>query len=226
MRPLILALALTLAGGGFRNASDDLPEIRAAFALRVIYERATLDGICALVAVEPHGPGFSLYFITSARLFKTAQGEVLAPVSEVRVILDDGTEVNVPREYRYLPSGSFSDIAVLRADVAANDLVPAAMGFLVPPPGRAVEIAAYNRNGMRQVEMQHVRFTSTRFIVSDGDLSNLACVGAPAIDGDEIVGVVSECEPGRAPLIAPLSAAFSFLARQIPGLSGRPTSRE
>jgi hypothetical protein len=226
MRPLIFALALTLAGGDFRGASHDRPEIRAAFPLRVVYELAALDGICALVAVEPHGTGIALYFITSARLFKTAQGEVLAPAADVRVMMDDGTEVNVPREYRYLPTGSFSDIAVLRADVATSDLVPAAMGFLVPPPGRAVEIAAYTRGGMRQVEMQQVRFTSTRFIVGDGDLSNLACVGAPAIDGDEIVGVVSECEPGRAPLITPLSVAFSFLARQIPGLTGRPTLRE
>jgi len=226
MRLLILALALTLAGGGFRSAADDRPEIRATFLLRVVYEHAALDGICALVAVEPHGAGLALYFITSARLFKTAQGEALAPAAGVRVIIDDGTEVNVPREYRYLPTGSFSDIAVLRADVAASDLVPAAMGFWVPPPGRAVEIAAYTRGGVRQVEMQHVRFTSTRFMVVDGDPSNLACVGAPAIDGDEIVGVVSECEPGRAPLIAPLSVALSFLARQIPGLTGRPTLRE
>ena len=27
MRPLILALVLTLAGGGFRSAADDRPEI-------------------------------------------------------------------------------------------------------------------------------------------------------------------------------------------------------
>jgi hypothetical protein len=224
MRPLILALVLTLAGGAFR--SDDRPEIRAAFPLRVVYERAALDGVCALVAVEANANGAALYFITSARLFKTAQGDVLAPASEVRVIMDDGTEVNVPREYRYLPMGSFTDVAVLRADVATSDLVPAAMGFSVPPPGRAVEIAAYTGAGMRRVEAQHVRFTSTRFIVGDRDLSNLACVGAPAIDGDEIVGVVSECEPGRAPLITPLSIAFSFLARQIPGVIGRPTLRE
>ena len=140
--------------------------------------------------------------------------------------MDDGTEVNVPREYRYLPIGNFSDIAVLRADVAASGLVPAAMGFSVPPPGRAIDIVAFDRGGLPQIQTQHVRFTSTRFIVGDRDLSNFTCLGAPAIDGDEIVGVVSECEAGRAPLITPLSVAFPFLVRQIPGLTGRPTLRE
>jgi hypothetical protein len=134
--------------------------------------------------------------------------------------------VNVPSEYRYLPIGNLGDIAVLRADVAADGLIPMAMGFSAPPPDRAIDIVGFDRDGLPRIQEQRVRFTSTRFIVGDRDLSNFVCLGAPAIDGDELVGVVSECESGRAPLITPLSVAFPFLVRQIPVLAGRPTLRE
>jgi hypothetical protein len=192
----------------------------------VVYERATLEGMCTLVDVEQHSAGLALYFVTSARLFRDARGEPFRPATEVRVTMDDGTDVNVPREYRYFPIGTFSDIAVLRADVPASGLVPAAMSFSPFPAERALDIGAFDRDGLLHIQAQHVRFTSTRFIVGDRDLSNFTCLGAPAIDGDELVGVVSECESGRAPLIAPLSAAFPFLVRQIPVLAGRPTLRE
>lgn len=226
MSPLVFALAVTLAAGVLRGASDERTEVRAARPLHVVYEHTTLEGLCTLVDVERHGTGVSLYFITSARLFKTAGGEPFPPATQARVTMDDGTDMYVPREHRYLPIGNLIDIAVLRADVAASGLAPAAMGFSVPSPGRSLDIAAYNRGGTRQIETQHVRFASSRFIVGDRDLSSLAaCLGAPAIDGDEIVGVVSECEPGRAPLMTPLSVAFPFLARQIPGLTGQPTRR-
>jgi len=226
MRLPIYALALTLVAGVPHGTFDERPEIQAAHQVRVVYEHSTLQGICTLVDVEPHPGGFSLSFITSARLFKSDRGEPFMPATEVRVIMEDGVELSVPREYRYLPIGGFSDIAVLRADVAANALVPASMGFSPPPPGRAIDIVAFDRDGLRRIQTQHVRFTSTRFMVGDRDLSTFAdCLGAPVIDGDEVVGVVSDCEPGRSALVTPLSVAFSFLSRHIPGLTGRPTSR-
>jgi hypothetical protein len=227
MRPLVFALAATLAAPGLLGTADQRTEIRAAHPLQVVYPHATLDGVCSLVDVERHATHLELYFITSARFFKTAQGEPLAAAPpEVRVTMDDGTEVNVLREHRYLPIGSLIDIAVLRADVSENRVAAASMGFTVPPPGHSLEIVTYDRGGTRQVETQRIRFASTRFVVGDRDLSDLSCLGAPALDGDEIVGVVSECEPGRTPLMTPLSVAFPFLSRHIPGLVGRPTLRE
>jgi hypothetical protein len=226
MRPLVLALAAMLAAGVPRLTSDERFDVQAARPLHVVYVRATFEGTCTLVDVEPHTAGLALYFITSARLFRDTRGEPFRSATEVRVTMNDGTEVNVPREYRYFPIGNFSDIAVLRADVAASGLVPAAMSFSPLPAERALDIGAFDRDGLFHILTQHVRFTSTRFIVGDRDLSNFTCLGAPAIDGDEIVGVVSECEAGRAPLITPLSIAFPFLVRQIPVLAGRPTLRE
>jgi hypothetical protein len=227
MRPLVFALAATLSAGVPPVASDKRPEVQAARPLHVVYERATLEGMCTLVDVEEHTAGLTLYFITSARLFKDAQGEPFMTAREVRVVMDDGTEVSVPREYRYLPIGNFSDIAVLRADVAASGLVPASMRFSIPLPGRAFDIVGLDRDGLPRIQTQEVRFTSTRFIVGDRDPSMFAaCLGAPVIDGDEVVGVVSECEPGRAPLMTPLSVAFPFLVRHIPVLTGRSTSTE
>jgi hypothetical protein len=226
MRPLVFALAATLVAGVPHLTSDERFDVQAARPLHVVYERATLEGICTLVDVEQHSAGLALYFVTSARLFRNARGEPFMPPTEVRVIMDNGTEVNVPSEYRYLPIGNLGDIAVLRADVAADGLIPMAMGFSAPPPDRAIDIVGFDRDGLPRIQEQRVRFTSTRFIVGDRDLSNFVCLGAPAIDGDELVGVVSECESGRAPLITPLSVAFPFLVRQIPVLAGRPTLRE
>ena len=226
MRPLAFALAVALAAPGLVGTSDERTEILAARPLHVMYAHAAFEGTCALVDIERRATHLQLYFITSARFFKTAQGQPLAPAAEVRVTMNDGTDVNVLREHRYLPIGDLVDIAVLRADVADDGLAAAAMGFTIPAPGHDLEVVAYDRGGTRQIETQHIRFASTRFVVGDRDLSNFACLGAPAIDGDEIVGLVSECEPGRAPLITPLSVAFPFLARHIPGLAGRPTLRE
>jgi len=227
MRPLIFALAAALAAPGLFGTNEERTEIRAVHALQVVYPHATLDGVCTLVGVERRATHLELYFITSARFFKTAQGEPFAAVApEVRVAMDDGTEVNVLREHRYLPMGSLIDIAVLRVDVSENDVAAATLGFAAPLPGQSLDIVTYTSDGTRQVEAQHVRFASTRFVVGDQDLSNLSCLGAPAIDGDEIVGVVSECEPARAPLITPLSVAFPFLSRHVPGVIGRPTLRE
>jgi len=226
MRPLVFVLFATLVAGVPHLTPDEPFDIQAARPLHVVYERATLEGMCTLVDVEQHSASLALYFVTSARLFRDTRGEPFRPATEVRITMDDGTEVNVPREYRYFPVGNFSDIAVLRADVAASALVPAAMSFLPFPAGRALDIGALDQNGLLHIQTQQVRFTSTRFIVGDRDLSNFTCLGAPAIDGDELVGVVSECESGRAPLITPLSVAFPFLVRQIPVLAGRPTLRE
>ena len=50
-----------------------------------------------------------------------------------------------------------------------------------------------------------------------------AIAGAPAISEDGIYGVVSECEANRAPVITLLAVAHSFIARQVPGLTIRPT---
>ena len=57
MRPLVFALAATLATGAPRVTSDERPEIQAARPIHVVYERATLEGTCTLVDVEPHAAG-------------------------------------------------------------------------------------------------------------------------------------------------------------------------
>ena len=54
--------------------------------------------------------------------------------------------------------------------------------------------------------------------MGDRDASGiLGCKGAPAIVEGRVFGLVSECAAGRTPSITPLSAARSFLSRNVPG---------
>lgn len=109
----------------------------------------------------------------------------------------------------------------------AGSFTPIPLAWAPPAIASAFEIAGYDGAGNPATITAHVRFASTRLLVGDRDISGLAgCIGAPAIGLDGLYGIVSECEPNRAPVITRLSMAYSFLARNLPGLQPRPTLKE
>ena len=201
-----------------------MPEIAR---LQVVYPSATFDGTCTLVWAEDADTERVLYFLTSLRFFKDNQGTPYARTAAVRIALDDGRVFEVPREGIILPMGSLVDIAILRvttptAIVGGNRLI-----FDPPSPEIAFDIAGHDRGGTLVIIPQRARLVSTRLMVGDRDASLLdGCLGAPALVGSDIVGVVSSCAPGHTPIITLLSAAYPLLARSIPGLLAGPTLRE
>jgi hypothetical protein len=116
-------------------------------------------------------------------------------------------------------AGTALDIAVLKIVTRESPLVPAPVSLDSPDAGEHF-IVALNDGEHLTARLLTVRTVSTRFVIGDQDLSGLpGCLGAPAFRGDVVFGIVAECLPGRAALIAPLAAAESFLRRQVPGLA-------
>jgi hypothetical protein len=221
--PSLAALALIAAFG----LAGDPPGTGAARPLELVYESGIFEGTCALVHAEPQDGVVVLYFVTSARLFKTAQGEPLRPARAIRVTLADGRVVNIQHDGVFLPAGNLVDVAVLRASAPPPAGTPASLAFDAPEPDDDFVIAGSDRDGAELTVSERVRFVSTRLVVGDRDASALVgCLGAPAISADGIYGVVSECDANRAPVVTLLSAAYAFIARHVPGLAGRPTLKE
>jgi hypothetical protein len=66
--------------------------------------------------------------------------------------------------------------------------------------------------------VQRVRFRSTRLLIGDRTSAEMArLLGAPALAGGRVFGVVTQCSTSRVPVITLLSAARTFLSREIPG---------
>jgi hypothetical protein len=223
----LLCLAVLVSGATVRGTGRAPDDGRAARPLRVVYEHRVFDATCALIHTEPSDDGLALYFVTSARLFKTAEGEPFRPASAVQITLEDGTEIAVRREDVSLPIGNLVDIAVLRAEVPLAAVAAGSITFDPPAPASAFVIAGFDADGAPATIAAHVRFASTRLIVGNRDASPIAgCVGAPALGDDGIFGVVSECDANRAVVITPLSVAYAFVVKHVPGLSGRLTLRD
>ena len=199
------------------------PQARPA-QLQITYDSGILEGTCSLVDVDSQGDEVQLLFLTSQRLFKSSDGNTFMPAREVRVTLDDGRAVIVPREGVILPSGNMIDVALLRVPAPDGGFTPAPLTWTPPATGGAFEIDVYDSGRQAASFAAQVRFSSTRSVVGDQDISGVAgCVGSPARGPEGIFGIVSECEPHRAPVITLLSGASSFLARHLPRLRFRPT---
>ncbi len=118
-----------------------------------------------------------------------------------------------------LSSQTALDIAVLKIVTRESALVPAPVSLESPHPGDRFVVELNDGEGLTS-RVLNVRTASTRFVISDQDLSGLpGCLGAPAFYDDAVFGVVAECLPRRAAVIALLGGAEGFLRTQIPGLS-------
>jgi len=170
-----------------------------------------------LIHREDRGTDVVLYFLTSAHLLRGPEGEAPPRTQAVRVLLDAEHTLDIGRDDLFIPAGAVVDVAVIRATTAATMLVPRPLIYEAPSAGEVFLISGYDSRGAPATITEHVRFQSTLLAVGDHDASALVgCVGAPAISRGGVFGVVSECNAGRAPVVALLSMARPFIDRHVP----------
>jgi hypothetical protein len=184
---------------------------RSIVRLEISGEGQDTLATAVLVHREAREQDVVLYFLTSAQVQRGLGGRgpsVRTAGSEGRV-----TE-GLVRSSQTAP-----DIAVLKIVTRESALVPAAVSLESPRPGDHF-VVEVNDGDVPTASPLNVRTASTRFVIGDQDLSGLpGCLGAPAFLGDAVFGVVAECLPGRAALIALLGGSESFLRKHVPGLS-------
>lgn len=164
-----------------------------------------------LVHREAREQDVVLYFLTSAQV----QRRLGSHGPTVRTTGWEG----LVTEGVVLASQAALDIAVLKIVMRESALVPAPVSLESPHPGDRFVVALKDGEALTSRQV-NVRTVSTRFVIGDQDLSGLrGCLGAPAFHGDAVFGVVAECLPGRAVVIALLGGAEDFLRKHVPGLS-------
>jgi hypothetical protein len=113
------------------------------------------------------------------------------------------------------PVGDMTGVAVLRVGGMTGHPDAVSLDFQSPAVGGVFVIAAA-RDGARVDVPERVQFLATRLVVGDRSLAALpGCIGAPALSEKGVFGVVIDCAPGRAPVVALLSAARAFLSRHL-----------
>jgi hypothetical protein len=216
-------LALTNLLPQALDASD-----RSVVSVRVLRDVGEERGTAVLIGRDDRDDHAVLHFLTSSCLFRTPQAAKRPPIQTIELLLGDGLQpLRVERGDVFMPSGGCIDIAVFRVTAPATTaIVPQRVMYEPPPAGAAFLVSGHDAAG-RAVEVgAHIRFRSTLLAIGDRDVSTLSgCVGGPAmLHGDQAVfGVVSECEPGRAPVIALLSAARRFIERYVPPQDAAPS---
>jgi hypothetical protein len=188
-----------------RSATDS-----SVVRLQVSGESKETLATAVLVHREVREHDIVLYLLTSAQVPR-ASGSHRPDLSTV-------SSHDFPTEHVVL-SAKALDIAVLKIVTRDSVLVPARVSLDSPHPGDRFVVAVNDGESVASVALR-ARMVSTRFVITDQDLSSLpGCLGAPAFRDDAVFGVVTECLSGRAAVIALLGGVESFLRRQVPGLS-------
>lgn len=212
-----LFLCASLVALASSRAAGDNPPDNSVLRLRVVTDAGAADGTCVLIHREDRGTDAVLYFLTSSHLFRGLAGEPSPRIQAVRVLLDGEHTLDVRLGDTFVPGGTLIDVAVFRATTTSTTLVGRPAIYQAPSVGEVFLIAGYEHGGAAATVAERVRFQSTLVAVGDRDASTLVgCLGAPAISRDGVFGVVSECNVGRAPVIALLSMARSFIERYVP----------
>ena len=196
-----------------------------ALPLEITRSADTTAASCTLIARDDQPGVVNLYFITAARLFVAPADDRAQPVSSV-VIDAPRRHLVVGPDDVTLPTGTLLDLALLRVTVATSDLVPLTLAFTPPVPGQPFTISGVATNGATVDIVEHVRFTSTLFAVGDRDASRLVgCIGSAAVGPAGTFGIVTSCEPLKAPIVTLIGAARGFLERHVRSMrTGRITS--
>ena len=194
----MLALAFTL--------------LASVLPITVATDSGDLHGSCVVVQVQAHDDQATLYVLTSARLFRDAEGVRHA----IRSIAIDRIPIS-PHDV-ILPAATIVDIAIVSATVPSTALAPQPLSFSPPSTSESFRIVGAP-GGLEQIT-ERIRFQSTLLVVGDTDASGLTgCLGAPALNAAGVFGIVTDCRPNKAPTIALLSIAQPFLAEHIPGIA-------
>jgi hypothetical protein len=214
------ALIITTIESRLAVSAQDTPD-RSVLMLRVVRDIGEEHGTAVVIHRDDRGSNTVLHFLTSSCLFRTPQGEQRPPARTIELLLDEGQQpLEVKRGDVFMPSGSCIDIAVFRVTAPATiALVPQRIIYDPPPAGAAFLASGYDLAGRPTRVAAHIRFRSTLLAIGDRDLSSLrGCVGAAAVlqGGEGVFGVVSECDPNRAPVIALLSVARRFIEQYVP----------
>jgi len=176
---------------------------------------ATTAASCTLIARDDQPGAVNLYFVTAAHLFVPRADERAGPVASVAIDAA-GRHMAVRPDDVILPTGTLVDLALLRTTVLSSDLMPQPLAFTPPTGGEPFTINATATDGGRIDVPQHVRFTSTLFAIGDRDVSHLTgCIGAAASTAAGTFGIVTTCEPRKAPVVTLLGPARAFLERHV-----------
>jgi hypothetical protein len=208
---LITRIELPLA-----DSAQDTPA-QSVVRLRLVRDIAEEHGTAVLIRHDLHGSETVLHFLTSSRLFRTAQGDRRAGARPIELLLDGQDPLEVERADVLMASGGGCvDIAVFRVTTRVpTALVPQRVIYDAPHAGGGFFILGFDRSGGSTQVAAHIRFRSTLMAIADRDVSSLpGCVGAPAVVAAEgVFGVINECQPNRPPVISLLSVARHFIER-------------
>jgi hypothetical protein len=190
----------------------------SVFPVRVVSDAGEVHGTAVLIRLEERANDATLYFLTSSRLFRAADGERQLPAKAVQLRLGEQRTLDVKREDVLVAGAGFVDVAILRAITATTKFFVAKPVIYDPPSVGAVFLVSSpgESGGIRSVA-EHVRFESHLLVVGDRDASAVGgCLGAPAISPEGVFGIVRECEPNRSPVISLLAMAQSFIEQYVP----------
>lgn len=205
---LITRIELPLA-----DSAQDRPAQSVA-GLRLVRDLAEEHGTAVLIRHDLHGSETVLHFLTSSRLFRTAQGAERPAARTIELLLDGQAPLEIERADVLMASGGGCvDIAVFRVTTPVPPaLVPQRVLYDAPHAGGGFSILGFDRAGGSTQVAAHIRFRSTLMAIADRDVSSLrGCVGAPAVVAEGVFGVINECQPNRPPVISLLAAARHFI---------------
>ncbi len=203
----LAALALVLVVGSPARASGDGPSM---VHLATMHNGVPMDGTGVVVGAERTGR--VTWVLTAGALFRRANGEPAADPVQVTL---GGRTVVVPPERILHPVGELTGIALLVIPELPGDTSPVNLDYTVPAVGGVFVIAGLS-GGVRVDVPERVQFVATRLVVGDRALAGLpACLGAPALSEHGVLGIVTDCAGGRAPVVTLVSTSRAFLSRHL-----------
>ena len=216
---MLLTAILVMAGATAPvGALGGTPE--AVFSVRITRSDATSRGSAVLVQRVDGPRNVTLYFVTTAHLFRDDDGLWLPRAQVITVEGHPAITLEVNPQDVEVPRGVLSDLALMRVVVAASTLAPRQVTFTVPNAGALFFVGGRDHQGRPAAVLQHVAHRSTLRVLGDRDVTEIAaCAGAPAVSEAGIFGVVAHCQPGRGPEIALFEVARNWLSQRVPGLA-------
>jgi hypothetical protein len=215
---VITAAATMLSSALEPTPANDEATAPSVAAVQVVSDAGEVRGTAVLVGRDDTQGSATLYFLTSARLFRGPDGACQRISKSITVRLDETRSLHVKRNDVFSEGGGLVDVAILRATTTdARGLRPTSLVYDPPPVGGVFLLSGIGESRTAKTIPERVRFESTLLAVGDHDAATLIdCAGAPAFTADGVFGIVRECGAGRSPIISLLVMARAFLERHVP----------
>ena len=203
----LAALALVFVAGSSAWASSDAPSL---VQLATVHNGVPQEGTGVVVGTERAGR--VTFVLTAGALFRRADGE---PASDPVQVTLGGRTVVVPPERILRPVGELTGIALLVIPDLPGATSMESLDYTAPAVGGVFVIAGL-AGGTRVDIPERVQFIASRLMVGDRALAGVeTCLGAPALSEHGVLGIVTDCAGGRAPVVTLVSAAQAFLTRHL-----------